>query len=149
MGVETGEEDQEKRVHLHPHEGAAERPELTMVHDSAKIQRAVANLVKNALEHDTGDVTVRVVDAPGLAAVSVHNWGAPIPEDRLSTIFEKFNTTKREKKGTGLGTTIAKLFVEAHDGRIRADSSEEEGTTFTITLPKVEMPTEQESEAGR
>ena len=149
MGVETGEPDQKKRVLLEAHEGAGERPDLPIVHDSAKIQRAVANLVKNALEHDPGDITVRVLDAPESVSVSVHNWGNPIPEDRLSMIFEKFNTTKRDQKGTGLGTTIAKLFVEAHDGRIRADSSEEEGTTFTITLPRVEMPTEQESEADR
>jgi signal transduction histidine kinase len=68
--------------------------------------------------------------------VAVTNGGTPIPPDRLETIFEKFNTTKRDRKGTGLGTTIARLFVEAHGGKILVRSSEAEGTTFTVVLPK-------------
>ena len=109
---------------------------MIFLHDPQKLQRAVSNLVKNALEHDTGKVTIRLQNMEDKIEISVHNWGDPIPEDRVNTIFEKFNTTKRSKKGTGLGTTIARLFVEAHKGQIWATSSEEAGTTFTIRLPK-------------
>ena len=63
------------------------------------------------------------------------NGGEPIPPDRLATIFEKFNTTKRANKGTGLGTTIARLFVEAHDRTIDVTSSASEGTTFAFRVP--------------
>ncbi|MCZ6634373.1 MAG: PAS domain-containing sensor histidine kinase [bacterium] len=128
------------RIRFFPHDGAGETPEIVMPHDLQKLQRAIANLVKNALEHDPGEITVRVRDLGEEVELSVHNWGDPIPEDRVATIFEKFNTTKRDKKGTGLGTTIARLFVEAHGGRIWAESSKEKGTTFTIVVPKEGIP---------
>lgn len=112
-------------------------PETVQVdHDPQKMQRAISNLVKNALEHDAGDITVTFDEKKDGVEISVHNGGEHIPEERLRTIFEKFNTTKRSKKGTGLGTTIARLFVEAHQGRIWAESSEGDGTTFSIYLPK-------------
>ena len=135
LGATEGAEE-EKRVKLIPHDGAGESPDLQISHDSQKLQRAIANLVKNALEHDTGEVAVRVISEEDAVSVHVHNGGDPIAEDHLKTIFEKFNTTKREKKGTGLGTTIAKLFVEAHGGQIVANSSKEEGTTFSLSIPK-------------
>lgn len=113
-----------------------EPAELVLSHDPQKLQRAISNLVKNALEHDPGDVTIRFFDSETSIKIAVHNGGEPISEDRVNTIFEKFNTTKRNKKGTGLGTTIARLFVEGHDGHIWATSFEDEGTTFTIELPK-------------
>ncbi len=135
MGVDTdaGAVD---RLRLIPHEESGDAPELLFPHDPQKFQRVLTNLIKNALEHDPGEVTVRVVDRPEEACVSVHNGGTPIPEDRLKTIFEKFNTTKRDQKGTGLGTTIAKLFVEAHGGHMEVASSEAEGTVFTVSVPK-------------
>ena len=136
LGVEAEDEVAQKRVELIPHAGAGDGPSIVFPHDHQKMQRALANMVKNALEHDPGRVTVRVANLGAEVGVSVHNWGKPIPEELLSTIFEKFNTTKRGRKGTGLGTTIAKLFVEAHGGGISADSSEAEGTTFAITMPK-------------
>ena len=136
LDVAGADAEPANRVRLVPHEGDGDPPTLELPHDFQKLQRALANLMKNALEHDEGEVTVRVFDRPEEVSVSVHNWGRPIPEDRLRTIFEKFNTTKRDKKGTGLGTTIAKLFIEAHGGRIEVASSEDEGTTFTATVPK-------------
>jgi two-component system, OmpR family, sensor histidine kinase VicK len=136
LGVDVEEDEPAGRVKLIPHEGAGDKPELRLHYDPQKVQRAFTNMVKNALEHDPGDVTVRVTDDEDAVTVGVHNWGTPIPADRLQTIFEKFNTTKRDQKGTGLGTTIAKLFVQAHGGRVFATSSEEEGTTFFAVLPK-------------
>ena len=109
---------------------------ITVTHDPQILQRALANLIKNALEHDPGEVGVRVSDEVENVGIHVTNAGKPIPPDRLEMIFEKFNTTKRDTKGTGLGTTIAKLFVEAHDGMLSVTSSKEEGTTFSITIPK-------------
>lgn len=136
LGVGGESVDSEHRAKF-TWEKANGQTEFAMVHDPQKIQRAISNLVKNALEHDDGEVNIHFEEVGDSVCISVHNWGEPIPEDRVNTIFEKFNTTKRSKKGTGLGTTIARLFVEAHGGRIWATSSESEGTTFTILLPKV------------
>ena len=106
-----------------------------VVHDAQVLQRALANLMKNALEHDDGLVVVGVTHLKDEVEIHVTNRGEPIPPDRLSTIFEKFNTTKRATRGTGLGTTIARLFVEAHSGTIGVTSSEADGTTFTVRIP--------------
>jgi two-component system sensor histidine kinase VicK len=112
----------------------------TMVeHDPGRMRRVFKNLVKNGLEHDPGPVQINICsppEEPGFLTVSIANQGEPIPSDRLAVIFEKFNTTKKNRGGTGLGTTIARLFTRAHGGRIGASSSAEEGTVFTVSLPR-------------
>ena len=114
-------------------------PELDTIilHDPEKMARVFANLMQNAWEHHSGLVTVSLADsAPGWLKVTVHNHGEPIPPERLSTIFEKFNTTKEKQGGSGLGTTIARLFVEGHGGAITAVSSAQNGTEFILQLPR-------------
>ena len=136
LGV-SGDGVLDSRVRLIPHTSSdveAPSEELVLSFDGQKLQRALANLVKNALEHDPGLVQVTVRKAEAGLTIAVHNSGAPIPPAMLQTIFEKYNTTKRAEKGTGLGTTIAKLFVDAHGGSVDVTSSEEAGTTFTVTL---------------
>jgi signal transduction histidine kinase len=109
---------------------------ITVVHDAQILQRAIANLLKNALEHDPAQIQLRVSEDGDRVGIHVTNAGDPIPPDRVETIFEKFNTTKRDQKGTGLGTTIARLFVEAHEGIVSVTSNEVDGTTFSIDIPK-------------
>jgi signal transduction histidine kinase len=58
-----------------------------------------------------------------------------MPQDNLSKIFEPFFTTKERGKGTGLGLTITYGLVKKLNGDISVESKENEGTTFTITLP--------------
>lgn len=132
MGVDAEKGETEARVRVIR---AGDDP-IDVRHDAQILQRAIANLIKNALEHDPGEVRLQVTDEGDRVCIHVTNGGDPIPPDRLDTIFEKFNTTKRDSKGTGLGTTIARLFVEAHDGNVSVTSSEEAGTTFSIVLPK-------------
>lgn len=100
------------------------------------------NLIKNAVEHVAGleDVTDRLVlvavkDTPLGVKIVIHNQGDPIPEDLLDVFFEKFNTHEKQG-GTGLGTTYAFLVTQAHGGEIDVVSSEKDGTTVTVTLPK-------------
>ena len=115
-------------------------PELDTVirHDPEKMARVFANLMQNAWEHHSGLVTVRLAEpATDWLQVTVHNQGEPIPPDRLITIFEKYNTTKEKQGGSGLGTTIARLFVEGHGGNINASSSAEDGTEFSLRLPRL------------
>jgi two-component system, sensor histidine kinase and response regulator len=99
------------------------------------------NLIKNAAEHvdelESGSdrvVTVSIEHRLREVNVSIHNGGPPIPPERIDSFFEKFNTLGKEG-GTGLGTTYAALVTHAHSGTIKVTSSEEEGTTVTVTLP--------------
>ena len=133
--VDPSAPEQDRRISMEVQPGLD-----TMVeHDPGRMRRVFKNLVKNGLEHHPGPVVVRIMapqGEPGFLAVSVANQGEPIPPERLARIFEKYNTTKKNRGGTGLGTTIARLFTEAHGGRIKASSSPEQGTVFTVSLPR-------------
>jgi signal transduction histidine kinase len=106
---------------------------LPLLHDPLKVQRALRNLIQNAWEHSPEPVTLRVEAGVDGARIHIHNKGEPIEPERLAGIFEKFNSTKSGRMG--LGTTLSRLLVEAHGGRILA-SSGEAGTTFTVWLPR-------------
>ena len=75
--------------------------------------------------------------APDEVVISVADGGIGIPPDDLDRIFERFFKTDRSRSGggTGLGLAIAKHLVQAHGGRIWAESSGSRGTTFSFTLP--------------
>jgi two-component system, OmpR family, phosphate regulon sensor histidine kinase PhoR len=69
---------------------------------------------------------------------SVRDTGAGIPEDILPRIFERFYKADRARSGggTGLGLSIARHMVEAHGGKIWAESAENQGSTFSFTIPR-------------
>jgi signal transduction histidine kinase len=107
--------------------------------DPDKIEQVLTNLVENAVKYsDGGDVTVtgQVTDAE--VEVAVRDHGVGIPTDQLPLIFTKFyrRAGHGSPGGTGLGLFIARGLVEAHDGRIWADSSPEHGTTLRFRLPR-------------
>jgi signal transduction histidine kinase len=111
--------------------------DTVILHDPENLARVFQNLMQNAWEHHPGEVTVQLSSpAESWLRAVVHNQGEPIPPQRLASIFEKYNTTKQDLGGSGLGTTIAKVLVEAHGGTIGASSSWERGTEFTINLPR-------------
>jgi len=96
------------------------------------------NLLKNAAEHVSsieGEtvVSVSVTKQYDKILISITKGGPPIPEDRLDSFFEKFNTQGKEG-GTGLGTTYAALVTRAHGGDISVTSTLETGTTVTVSL---------------
>lgn len=109
--------------------------------DKARMQSVFVNLLKNAIEHIAGIpgevVRVRIYKERGEPAVAVNNGGPTVPPERLTTFFDRFNTTKKNIGGTGLGTTFAELITVAHGGNIWVTSSAEEGTTVTVRLPQV------------
>jgi signal transduction histidine kinase len=103
----------------------------------------LANLLENALAFTPagGEVVVRLARQNEFLTVSVQDSGTGIAPDRLTAIFEKFaqgSSQQAVRRGTGIGLTIAKHLVELHGGRIWAESTLGEGSTFHFTLPLVE-----------
>ena len=105
--------------------------------DPARLARVVSNLVGNALQH-CADVPVRVTVAEqgDLALLAVQNRGALIPGDALPKLFEPFRRGETSAEGWGLGLYIVREIARAHHGSVAVSSTEDEGTTFTVSLPK-------------
>jgi len=116
--------------------------ELPLVRaDIGMIERAIENLVANAIRHtpDGGTVSVDVSAVTGGTRVRVSDTGPGIPADELGSVFDRFyrcRTGAEDRKGAGLGLAIARRIVELHGGTLRVDSREGEGTEFSIELPR-------------
>jgi len=109
--------------------------------DRERIGQALLNLLHNAVKFSpTGAaVTVRVTPAESEVIVAVEDHGQGIPRTALPRIFERFYKVDRARTrgsgGTGLGLSIARHIVEAHGGRIWAESEEGAGSTFSFAIP--------------
>lgn len=106
--------------------------------DHDRILQVLANLLSNACKFapEGTQVDVRIDQGPDELRISVTNPGTGIPKDQVERIFERFwQVTKGDLRGLGLGLFISKSIVEAHGGRIWADSEEGKFTTVTFTLP--------------
>ncbi len=111
--------------------------------DAGRVSQLLQNLVGNALQHGLNkrDVTVTLTGEPDTVRLTVHNYGAPIPEEAIGTIFDPLVRSADEQLGQpstslGLGLFIVKEVVDAHGGTIEVSSSEAEGTLFTVVLPR-------------
>jgi PAS domain S-box-containing protein len=106
--------------------------------DAAMINRVIRNLLDNAIKYtdSRGIVTVKVAERDNEILIAVEDTGTGIPEDQLPYIFDAFYRARRNTKGSGLGLTIAKTIMEAHGGRIWAESTPAKGSVFSFTLPK-------------
>jgi two-component system phosphate regulon sensor histidine kinase PhoR len=107
--------------------------------DGPRLEQVLVNLIHNALKFSRagGEVTVAARAEEGGIRFSVRDTGVGIPEDDLPRIFERFYKADRARSGggTGLGLSIARHIVEAHGGRIWAESAEGRGSTFHFTIP--------------
>jgi signal transduction histidine kinase len=105
--------------------------------DRLQIERVISNLVSNALRHTkSGEIKIGAEQRDNHVAVSVQDTGSGIPTEYLPHIFDKFvQVPDAPTGGAGLGLTISKSIVEAHDGQISVQSEVGHGTTFTFTLP--------------
>lgn len=117
--------------------------------DRFKLKRAISELVQNSIKYtpDNGSIAIRCRENEELVAITIADTGIGIPENELSNIFEKFyevqNTDYHHTSktgfmgcGTGLGLTLARSIVEAHNGRIKVESTPGTGSRFTIYLSK-------------
>ena len=108
--------------------------------DMPRLEQVLVNLIHNALKFTRpgGEVTLTAAPQPGgFICFLVHDTGVGIPADDLSRIFERFYKIDRARSsgGTGLGLSISRHLVEAHGGKIWAESLEGRGSTFFFTIP--------------
>jgi signal transduction histidine kinase len=108
--------------------------------DTRMIQRMLSNLLDNAIKYTPsgGSVTVSITENETDVLVSVKDTGCGISPDDLPRIFERFYRCdqSRSKSGIGLGLSLARAIARAHGGDITAASILNQGSTFTVTLPK-------------
>jgi signal transduction histidine kinase len=119
-------------------------PSLQVMGDSERIMQVLSNLVGNALKFVPrgGSIVLQCAAKDSEAVFSVTDTGPGIPREDLEKLFEKFWQRRRtDKRGVGLGLSIARGIVEAHGGRIWADSTVGLGSTFSFTIPAVSEPT--------
>jgi len=119
---------------------SAPLPQISV--DATRIRQAVFNLLSNALRHTPSngmiDILCEVKD--GEVIVSVKDSGDGLTPEQLAAVFDRFyradKSRSRETGGTGLGLAIVKAIVEAHEGRVTADSAGVgKGSQFCIRLP--------------
>ena len=109
--------------------------------DEMKLSLAISNLVDNAVKYTPQEGTVKVIlDADQQNVfITVADTGIGIPEDEVNRIFERFyrvdKTRDRETGGTGLGLSITHGTIMMHNGSIKVNSKEEEGTTILVRIP--------------
>ena len=109
--------------------------------DMSKIQQVVYNLIDNAIKfsHHDSEITIETTKKSEKVFVSVKDTGIGIPKDSQNKIFERFYKTDlsrgKDKKGSGLGLSIVKEIIQAHDENINVISTEGVGTEFIFTLP--------------
>lgn len=113
--------------------------------DYSAIRRVLENLLGNAIKYGFSSAPVTIELGQGADAdavqISVHNEGDPIPESLHADLFEPYRRSdlaqSGSQKGWGIGLTLVRGFVDAHQGRIYVKSRAGEGTTFFVELPRV------------
>jgi two-component system, OmpR family, phosphate regulon sensor histidine kinase PhoR len=107
--------------------------------DSQRLEQVLVNLIHNAVKYTKpgGEVVLGAEAGPGEVRFAVRDTGIGIPAEDVSRIFERFYRVDKSRtgSGTGLGLSIAKHIVEAHKGKIWAESTEGQGSTFYFTIP--------------
>ncbi|KAA5807183.1 HAMP domain-containing protein [Thermoanaerobacterium thermosaccharolyticum] len=114
---------------------------ISIFADKDKISEVVINLLANANKYtgEGGNIKVKLYKEGKYAVLSVSDDGIGIPKEDLPFIYERFyrseKSRNREYGGSGLGLSITKAIIKAHNGMINAESILNEGTKFTVKLP--------------
>ncbi len=107
--------------------------------DKSRLEQVLVNLIHNAVKFTKpgGEIAVAAESVIGGVRFAVRDSGAGIPTESLSRIFERFYRVDRSRtgSGTGLGLSISKHIIEAHGGRIWAESDEGRGSVFYFVIP--------------
>ncbi len=107
--------------------------------DKSRLEQVLVNLIHNAVKFTKpgGEIVLEAVAGSGVVRFAVRDTGVGIPAESLSRIFERFYRVDRSRtgSGTGLGLSISKHIVEAHGGKIWAESEETRGSVFYFEIP--------------
>lgn len=122
---------------------------LDAIFDEGRLAQALSNLIGNAIQYSSPDLPVRVVLAGDgeQVRINVNNRGDVIPPDKMASIFDPMvriaahaghtEQDYTERTSLGIGLYIAREIIHAHGGQIDVTSSAQQGTTFTVTMPRL------------
>ncbi|MDD5423432.1 MAG: HAMP domain-containing sensor histidine kinase, partial [Candidatus Omnitrophica bacterium] len=104
--------------------------------DRGQLKQILFNLIKNAshaIDKNTGKIIISVdKNDGGEISIKITDNGHGMPKEVLDRVFTPFFTTKEPGKGTGLGLALVKIMTERNNGKIKVESHEGKGTTFTL-----------------
>ena len=105
---------------------------------AGQINQVFTNIIFNAIQamNEKGTLTLSTKKVAENVQIEISDTGKGIPNEIIQQIFDPFFTTKKVGEGTGLGLSISYGIIESHGGKLEVASIPNEGTTFTITLPK-------------
>lgn len=127
------------KMHLEAPDG--DNP-INLAIDVEKMERVFFNLVSNAFKYtrDNGSITIAYSISEGRLTLKVADTGEGISERDLGNIFDRFYQVDRiHPKGSGIGLSLAKAFVELHGGSISVESEINKGSVFIVTIPMVHV----------
>ncbi|MDE6094735.1 MAG: substrate-binding domain-containing protein [Muribaculaceae bacterium] len=127
------------RFHLETPSGGEQ---VNMAVDVEKLERVFFNIVSNAFKYtrDNGVITVSYALSDNNLILKVSDTGEGISERDLGNIFDRFFQVERvHPKGSGIGLSLAKAFVELHGGEISVESEVSKGSVFTVTIPVIHV----------
>ncbi|MFL6660315.1 MAG: ATP-binding protein [Massilia sp.] len=119
--------------------------QLLALFDEDRIAQMLSNLIGNALQYGSADapIVVTLAGTSDMATISVNNRGPTIAADKLATIFDPLvrlasadQERAEENTSLGIGLFIARQIAHAHGGQISVTSSDADGTSFTLTMPR-------------
>ncbi|GAA0484047.1 sensory box histidine kinase PhoR [Salinibacillus aidingensis] len=117
-------------------------PSLELEADATRFTQLLLNLLSNAIHYtpEDGQINIGAEENRNEVQINITDTGIGIPQEHLPRIFERFyrvdKARSRNSGGTGLGLAIVKHIAEAHDGKIEVESTINEGTTFSVRVPK-------------
>ena len=116
--------------------------ELRVRVDALRLEQVVRNLLDNAVKFmpDGGQIDVQLVRMPSTAIISVRDRGVGVPTEHQPRLFDRFYQAHANRSGLGLGLYISRQIVERHGGTIYAETPQDGGTRFVISLPLQAQP---------
>src|SRR5699024_10364429 len=115
--------------------------EIFIEGDSDRINQILLNLIANSINYtgEGGKIDISIELTEYNVYISISDTGIGIPQESVPRVFERFyrvdKARSRNSGGTGLGLAIVKHLVDSHQGDIKVNSIEGEGTTFTVIFP--------------
>jgi signal transduction histidine kinase len=111
--------------------------------DKYKFKQMILNLISNAIKFtEKGSIKISVTESPDDVEIIIRDTGVGIPKEKLNNLFDHYKELEKSFSSdllrSGLGLAIVKAIVVLHNGSISVDSEINSGTTFVISLPKVQ-----------